>query len=261
MMNDIRPLIEDCCGWNRRIWADAVAFAVTALPTTLEGKKILEIGAGKHSSIAPAFAAKGATVFCSYYGQPRHEVENGRLRFVSEKYGLKGIALLELDIHCLTGHYDVIVLKSVLGGICRGDDYKRMRNVIDGLMDHLADDGVILTIDNGYVGPLIRFFRLFGAGKNRWTYFKEDKLRVALADYHIESQGFGFLNFGAARFLFRRDLEFLETVNDAIHAFDTALLHLFKPRQRAVLATVIRKKTAGDPANARPARPPRIAWG
>jgi len=245
-MNDLRPLIEDCCGWNRRTWADAVSFAVSSLPKDLRGKTVLEIGAGKYSSIAPAFAAMGAEVFCSYYGQPREAIENGRLRTVSEKYGIGKISLLELDIHRPTGVYDVIVLKSVLGGICRGGDYAKICGIIRGLMEHLSDDGVIVTLDNGHIGPFIKLSGMLGAGRNRWTYFKREELLGALSDYRVESAGFGFLNFGAARFMFRRDLESLEVVNNAIHAVDTALLRLFGFRERAVLATVIRKQAAAD---------------
>ncbi|HYG86189.1 MAG TPA: hypothetical protein VD978_08010 [Azospirillum sp.] len=258
LMNDIRPLIEDCCGWNRRTWADAVAFAVSTLPKDLHNKSVLEIGAGKYSCIAPAFAAMGANVFCSYYRQPRHEIENGRLRYISEKYGIRNISLLEVDIHNVTGVYDIIVLKSVFGGICRGDDCGKMRTVVKGLMEHLADDGTILTMDNGYVGPFIKLSRMFGAGKHRWTYFKQEDIQNHLADYDIETRGFGFLNFGAARFMFRRDLEVLEVVNNAIHAVDTTLLRLFGLRQRAVLATVIRKKSAGK-APSMPAASSRVS--
>ena len=167
IMKDIRPLIEDCCGWNRRTWADAVAYALSALPKDLSGKTVLEIGAGKYSCLAPIFAALGATVSCSYYGQARHAIETGRLREVSEKYGITGIDLREVDIHAFTGTYDVIVLKSVLGGICRGGDVEKMRTIVRGLMDRLSDDGVVLTFDNGHVGPFARLNGALGAGKNR----------------------------------------------------------------------------------------------
>ena len=243
-MNNIRPLIEDCCGWNRRTWGDAIAFALAALPKDLRGKTVLEIGAGRYSSLSPIFAALGADTYCSYYGQARESIENGALRHVSEKHKINGIGLLELDIHRPTGTYDVIVLKSVLGGICRGNDYAKVGGVIRGLMDHLSEDGVIVTLDNGHLGPLARMSELFGAGKNRWTYFKQDQLQECLAGYDVESRGFGFLNFGAARFMLGRDVEGLEVVNNAIHTVDAALLRLFGFRRRAVLATVIRKRQA-----------------
>jgi predicted nicotinamide N-methyase len=55
-----RDLLEDCCGWNEKTWADAVGFAISRLPEGIAGKKVLEIGAGPYSCMAPIFAAKGA---------------------------------------------------------------------------------------------------------------------------------------------------------------------------------------------------------
>ncbi|WP_431855818.1 hypothetical protein [Azospirillum sp.] len=249
-MNDIRPLIEDCCGWNRRTWADAVSFALSALPSDLSGKRVLEIGAGKYSCLAPVFAALGAEVTCSYYGQARHAIETGRLREVSRKYGITGITLREVDIHDFVGTYDIIVLKSVLGGICRGGDVAKMRSIVRGLVGHLSEDGVVLTFDNGHVGPFAKLNSLLGAGRNRWTYFRRAELDDVLAGYEHETRGFGFLNVGAARFALRRDVEALEAVNDAIHAVDSALLRLFGFRERAVYGTVIRNRAARAPAAA-----------
>jgi len=244
-MNDLRPLIEDCCGWNRRTWADAVAFALSAVPGDLRGRTVLEIGAGKHSCLAPAFAKLGATVSCSYYGPAKREVESGQLRAVSEKHGIAGISVIEVDIHEIRGVYDVIVLKSVLGGICRGEERGKLRAVIDGLLEHLAEGGAVLTIDNGRVGPFAKLSRTFGAGRNRWTYFTQEDLHRAFAGLSFETRGFGFLSFGALRFLFSRDWKALEAVNDAIHGIDRILLRHVGLSDRAVIATVIRKDGQG----------------
>ncbi|CAO3429049.1 hypothetical protein [Azospirillum doebereinerae] len=253
-MNDLRRLIEDCCGWNRRTWADAVAFALSAVPDDLHGRTVLEIGAGTYSCLAPAFAKLGAAVSCSYYGQTRRDVESGQLRAVSEKHGIAGISVIEVNIHDVRGVYDIIVLKSVLGGICRGDERGTLRAVIDGLMDHLADDGVILTIDNGRVGPFVALSRRFGAGRNRWTYFTQADIRTAFAGLSFETRGFGFLNVGALRFLFSRDWAALEVVNNAIHGIDRLLLRHVGLSDRAVIATVIRKDGRGATQPAAAAR-------
>lgn len=250
-MTDFRPLIEDCCGWNRRTWADAVGFALSELPQDLCGRTVLEIGAGRYSCLAPVFARLGASVSCSYYGQGRQEVENGQLRAVSEKYGIGNITVTEVDIHEITGVYDIIVLKSVLGGICRGEERGRLRTVICGLLDHLTDDGVIVTIDNGRIEPFIKLSQRFGAGRNRWSYFSREEIQGALAGLVFEMRGFGFLSFGAMRFLFSRDWGALEILNDAIHGIDRQLLRHVRLSDRAVIATVIRK--GGAPPLAAPA--------
>jgi hypothetical protein len=95
-------LAEDCCGWNRKIWADALEFAISELPARLDGKKVLEIGAGKYSSISPIFLAKGAELLCSCYRQPPWEVASRQLKFVLDKYAL-------VDINDINDRYDIII--------------------------------------------------------------------------------------------------------------------------------------------------------
>lgn len=31
-MKATRDLLEDCCGWNKKTWADAIGFAISQLP-------------------------------------------------------------------------------------------------------------------------------------------------------------------------------------------------------------------------------------
>lgn len=222
------------------IWADALEFAISRLPHPLRTKKVLEIGAGKHSAIAPIFARLGAEVVCSYYKQNREDIVGGQLGFVCRKHGLHGIPVLELDINELDGVYDAIVMKSVLGGICRRGDYRRLRLIIDKMVEHIRSDGVILTVDNGYIGVFEKLRWFWGAGKNGWTYFERDRLISALSGYDIEIAGFGLLNFGSARFAFKENTEI---ANDAMYFLDKAVLRLLGTEGRAVLATVITKKT------------------
>jgi hypothetical protein len=234
-----RGLLEDCCGWNRKLWADALEFAVRNLPEDIAGRAVLEVGASRFSSIAPVFASQGANVVCSHYGQTSEDIERGQLGFVIRKYGLGEIPVVELDINELDGTYDIIVLKSVLGGLCRGGDYQRLRIIIDELLRHVEEDGFIVTLDNGYVALFEKLRKIRGAGRSNWGYFKEHDFASALAHCDIRLKGFGFLNFGAATFLFKRDLEF---INDSIYFLDKVLVRMLKPNEHAVLATVIPKK-------------------
>jgi hypothetical protein len=43
MVDNFRTMIEDCCAWNRKTWADAVEFAVSQLPERLDDKKFLRL--------------------------------------------------------------------------------------------------------------------------------------------------------------------------------------------------------------------------
>ena len=237
-MRALRSLLEDCCGWNRKLWADALEYAVSALPGDIAGKTALEIGASQRSSVAPAFASQGANAVCSYYGQTAEELERGQLGFVVRKYGLERIPVIELDINELEGSYDIIVLKSVLGGLCRGNDYEKLGRTVDRLLGHVAENGFLISLDNGYVGLFQRFRSLRGAGRNNWTYFTSEAMLASLARHNPRIRGFGFLNFGTASLLFKRNLE---TVNDAMYLLDKVIVPIFEPAHSAVLATVISK--------------------
>jgi hypothetical protein len=241
----MRALVEDCCGWNRKIWADAVEFTLSHLPERLDGKKVLEIGAGKYSSIAPIFASKGAELLCSYYGQQREDIENGHLRFVTDKYKLDRISAAELEINTFEGIYDIVFLKSVLGGICRSEDYVRFRSIVEKLLTkNMREGGYILTVDNGHVALLAALRNIWGAGKNSWTYFKREKMMSSLSGFDVQIRGFGLLNAGSARFLFRGNFEM---VNDMVYVVDKVILRLMQSGGRAVLATIIRKTSNTAP--------------
>jgi hypothetical protein len=238
----MRTLSEECCGWNRKTWADAVEFAVAMLPGDLRGKMVLEIGASDRSTVAPIFAAQGAQAFCSYYKKPPGFIENAHLSYIRSKYRLDPIPTFETSITEIEGRFDVIIMKSVLGGICRNDNYQEIRTIIHKLLkDNLVEGGVILTIDNGSIGPFHRLRRYLGTGGNSWSYLERDKLAASLSDFQITMKGFGYLNVASASLQFGRDCEFLNTF---VYYIDRAMIPIFNPTERAVLSTVIRGRSA-----------------
>jgi hypothetical protein len=243
-LKKVRSLVEDCCGWNRKTWADAMEFAISQLPARLDGKEVLEIGAGMYSCISPIFVSKGAKTICSYYGRLQKDVECGQLKRVLRKYSMHNIGVIEQNIYDINGTYDIIALKSVFGGLCRGNDYDNLRAIVDRLFEkNIKEGGVLVTLDNGHVSLFNKMRKLWGAGKNEWTYFDREKLIWALRGYHIVNKGFGLLNVGAVKFLLDGNYEF---VNDIIYYIDKAVLFLVTSDERAVLSTVMRKTLRRD---------------
>jgi hypothetical protein len=237
----MRALIEDCCGWNKKTWADAIEFAISALPDDLRSKTILEIGASDRSTVAPIFAARGARVYCSYYSKPPGLIENAHLKYIRTKYHLTAmIPTFEASIAEITGRFDVIIMKSVLGGIFRNDDYDAIGGMIHKLLrDNVSDDGFILTVDNGYIGPFHQLRRYRGTGGKSWSYLARDRLAASLAGLDVTMQGFGYLNVASASLQFGRHCEFLNTL---VYYWDKAIIFLFRPSERAVLSTIIRAR-------------------
>jgi hypothetical protein len=94
--NDFRALLEDSCGWNRKLWADALEYSLSFCP---EGnKKCLEIGAGFHSSLSPVLKSMGYDVTCSYYREfDQAEILSGNLSATSNKHNLPLPRLQEID--------------------------------------------------------------------------------------------------------------------------------------------------------------------
>ncbi len=233
-----RRLIEDCCGWNKKTWADALEFAIASVPDRLDGKRVLEIGGSRYSCLAPIFSGHGAEVFCSFYLGREEELDDSYLRFITRKYRLGDITTLTLDAHQIQGTYDIIVMKSVLGGLARGDDYRALGAVVERLFGHVSEDGIILTVDNGNVRLFSNLRRCLGAGRNGWTYVDRHEFARALTDYAVDMKGFGFLNFGSPSLRLRKTSELANTI---LYPLDKLFMTLFRIDNRAVVATVIRR--------------------
>jgi hypothetical protein len=235
-VHDKRALMEDCIGWNRKTWADALEFAVSGLPGDLHGKTVLEVGAGRSSTLAPLFSSMGADVVCSCYGPRKADIEDGQLRTIRGKYRLRQACVVEMNAYDISDVYDLIVLKSVLGGICRNNDYAAIRSLVSRMADHLTKSGRIITLDNGYMKPLESLRPVLGTGGHSWTYIQKDRLRDALSGLHVTIRGFGLLNcMSAAAILGAK----FEVINDVVHMADGLIFRLFRSEGCAVLATVI----------------------
>jgi hypothetical protein len=117
---------------------------------------------------------------------------------VHEQFGVAaGTQYLDVDATSITCHteYDIVALKSVLGGIVRQRTLSVGKQVADGISHILRPGGVVLFAENMAATRFHKLFRdHFGAGKNHWKYFKADELVSLFADFtSLEYRVFGFL--------------------------------------------------------------------
>ena len=193
----------------------------------------LEVGAGARSSLVPLMLAFTQQVDCSYFDS--HQA--GAIRHLHEtlldapdrarvQYGAS-------DVRALQGRWDVIVMKSVLGGVFRvhHSEVTDMHALIGRLVrDHLNPGGWLVTLDNGQTA-LEPLFRRFGARRNGWRFWRHEDFPAA--DLH---HSFGVLStFSAAT-----RLGWLgHRIDDVLYGVDRWLTPLM--RRHAVLLHAYRK--------------------
>lgn len=212
-------------GWSARAWARPWRAFVQAHPG-LHVADALELGAGAHSSLAPLLLPLAERVECSAYDAaalPAIEARHAALLPAADRVRLRHS---RQDLHALQGRWDLIVMKSVLGGVHRVHDatladvhatLERLRT------QHLRPGGWLVTLDNGRTA-LEPLWSRFGARRNGWRFFAAEDFPPADAHH-----SFGVLSsFSAATRLGAIG----RRIDDALYTADLALTPL--ARQHAV---------------------------
>lgn len=171
---------EQCFGWSAHAWARPWR-AFLAEYWRVQGAQVvpraLELGAGAHSSLAPLLLPLAQAVECSAYDAatlPDIQARNDALLAPPER---KRITYTRQDARALQGQWDLIVLKSVLGGLHRMNHSTliEVHATVAQLMRHLTPGGWLVTLDNGAsaVAPLLAGV---GARRNGWRLLRRGDL-------------------------------------------------------------------------------------
>ena len=226
------PEAERCFGWSARAWARPWRQALADLPAQRFGDA-LEVGAGPHSSLAPLLLALADRVECSAFDERTLPAIAARNALQVAAHGAQRIRYSRQDVRALEGQWDLIVLKSVLGGVYRvhdstlADVHGRVHTLV---RQHLRPGGVMITLDNGRTALEPLFARL-GARRNGWRFFRLGELPTAERSRH-----FGVLSaFSAATRLGALG----RRIDDALYVADVLLTPL--ARQHAVHVHVYRR--------------------
>ena len=154
-------LIRECVFWSSEVWSRPFIEYLENNQSIKDLNTFLELGAGEYSSLSPYFLSLGKKTTCSYFysEKSKYYAEDSlrkiRLRndYLIEKYEIEGeIEYKRIDIFELEERYDIIFLKSILGGLYRYDesDIKEVNNLIEIIRNNnLSKNGHLITIDNG----------------------------------------------------------------------------------------------------------------
>lgn len=208
-----------CFGWSARAWAAPWRRFLQA-HGGWHGRSALEAGASVRSSLAPLLLPLADRVECSAFDPaslPLIQAHQARLLPPEDARRLR---YTRQDVRALQGRWDLIVLKSVLGGIHRlhNSTLADVRATLSEIVhNHLEPGGLLVTLDNGrtVLEPLLA---RFGARRNGWRFFRRGDFPPADAYY-----GFGVVSaFSAATRLGWLGL----LIDDALYGIDRLLMPL-----------------------------------
>ena len=161
------PAARDVFEWDVVTWCRALEPWEAAVGPSLAGRRGLEIGA-RGGGLALWMAHKGcAEVVCSYY-----DADMDRARALHRAHGVADRIAYEridaTDIGC-GRRFDVVMMKSVLGGIGAGGRVDRQSEAVRQIHGALRPGGLFLFAENVAATPLHRWARHLGRG-DTWRY-------------------------------------------------------------------------------------------
>jgi hypothetical protein len=155
--------------------------------------KILEIGSGRFSSVGLYFDCPGREITLGCYDEKDLMATQMRMDFLSEDT-LASYKICKIDIFELREKYDLIIMKSVLGGLFRNDQEakNRINTLIDKLLkENLNENGCLVTIDNG-ASVIDSLFSKIGSRAQGWHYIHPNDFK----NYFYQN-AFGILSIGS----------------------------------------------------------------
>lgn len=176
--------------WDIRTWNKALSYWEHEVNWT-EVHTALELGA-REGGLSGWLADKEIAVCCSDYSNAEKQATP-----LHAKHHFSGsIRYEDIDATSIpySEQFDLIVFKSIIGGIAQGDHIERQKAVFDQIYKALKPGGVLLFAENLSGSRFHRFFRnRFTKWSGYWRYISLDELNDFLSpfsDKKIKTTGF-----------------------------------------------------------------------
>lgn len=169
MATDKEKFDRDCIAWDTVNWGRAIDYWLQFSEKNLTESKVLEIGSSG-GGISLWFALKGAQVLCSDLEGPKDIAKELHQRYgVSEKIKYANIDGMNIPFK---NEFDIVVFKSVLGGVGRRDTEEDKIKTILEIKKCLKLGGEIWFAENLKATPVHQFARKHFRKRNygRWRY-------------------------------------------------------------------------------------------
>jgi SAM-dependent methyltransferase len=188
-----QDLLTDVIGWDVMNWSLALNFWQSQLTVDWPSCHVLELGCGDNGSLSLWFALQKSSVICSGYQGVPHKT-----KLTHQKYAAANrIAYETIDARSISyrSMFDLVVFKSMLGGIVRDGPLSIAEHVLEEIFLALKPGGALLFVENLRSTMFHQVMRKkYGAGWNKWRYFTIEEIRNLCACYHtFQYATFGFL--------------------------------------------------------------------
>jgi 2-polyprenyl-3-methyl-5-hydroxy-6-metoxy-1,4-benzoquinol methylase len=175
-----KDLVNEIISWDVRSWSKALAFWDSNVEWT-KVSQCLELGGAK-GGLSLWLAVKGKNVLCTdltsaeYSATPLHQKHK-----VMDKINYSAVNALEIPFE---NHFDIIVFKSIIGGIGRNDNLELQLQVFNQVHKALKPGGKLLFAENLKGSLLHQFMRKnFVRWGNSWRYPTPDEIRLMLKPF------------------------------------------------------------------------------
>jgi SAM-dependent methyltransferase len=184
-----KDLTQDILQWDVKSWKVAIEY----WDNNINWNKItngLELG-GRQGGLSLWLALKGVHTTCSDLNEVTNTAKPLHLQYhVSSLVKYQDIDATKIPYE---NYFDVIVFKSIIGGIGRNDNYEIQQQVFKEIHKALKPGGTLLFAENLIASPLHQLLRKrFVKWGSTWRYVSLNEMKEFLKDfssYEINTTG------------------------------------------------------------------------
>jgi SAM-dependent methyltransferase len=184
-----KELIQDIIRWDVNSWTKALLFWEHKIDWN-EIQNGLELG-GREGGLSLWLALKGKQTICSDLKDVKNSAAKLHLQYKVDNL----IEYRDIDATAIPyeNHFDIIVFKSIIGGIGRNGGIDTQRRVFNEIYKALKPGGKLLFAENLAASPFHqRMRRKFVIWGDSWRYVSMDEMKEFLSDFsqiEIKSNG------------------------------------------------------------------------
>lgn len=192
-MNKKPSTLQEIIDWDIVNWSKAIPFWEKQASLNQKPLKCLELGSNQ-GGLSLWLAQKGHQVICSDLENPENKAKAIHERYGELSVSYQAINALEIPFE---NEFDVVIFKSILGGVSRGGNQKNKKVVLEQIHKALKPGGKLLFAENLTASKMHQFLRKhfikWGAD---WNYLRMDEVDWLFADFNkLNYKAVGF--FGA----------------------------------------------------------------